>query len=270
MGNTCDCADPTPEREPPPELSPDERQYYRDKLRSARYAALANSEGFLSICFVLEDLGIRLLGIQKSIGGYQQAITHLVPKKNRKVEVGQQHLFSPFSVLYQTVRNGRNDAMHTGSYARHVTVRAIELCVLLEDSLMSSADFFDKPVLNYMVREPTVLDELQPVARARQLMLTHSFSNIPVFTGGSWHLLSDISLSKYLANNSISRELLLGYSIKEAFNLPEGRLKLQEIAARDRNTKVGDLLNQSADNASLWVIAEGPNILGIITPFELM
>ncbi len=135
---------------------------------------------------------------------------------------------------------------------------------------MSSADFLDKPVLNYMVREPTILDELQPVARARQLMLTHSFSNIPVFTSGSWQLLSDISLSKYLANSSVSRELLLGYSIKEAFNLPEGRLKLQEVTARDRKTKVGDLLNQSADNASLWVIAEGPNILGIITPFELM
>ena len=270
MGNMCICTDPAPEREPPPALSPDERRYYRDKLRNARYEALANSEGFLSICFVLEDLGIRQVGIQKSIGGYQQAITRLVPRKSRKVEARYQHLFSPFSVLYETVRNARNDAMHTGSYARHVTARAIELCIILEDSLMSSVDFLDKPVLNYMVRDPTVLDELQPVARARQLMLTHSFSNIPVFTSGSWHLLSDISLSKYITNTSIARELLLGYSIKEAFNLPEGRLKLQEIAARDRNTKVRDLLNGTAENASLWVIAEGPNILGIITPFELM
>jgi CBS domain-containing protein len=198
MGQAIVCAAQELERDLPPDLTQDERRYYRDQLRSARYEALADSEGFLSICFVLEDLGIRLLGIQKSIGGYQQVITHLVPKKSRRIAADLQHLFSPFSILYETVRNARNDAMHTGSYARHVTARAIELCILLEDCLMSSVDFLEKPVLNYMVREPTVLNELQPVARARQLMLTHSFSNIPVFTGDSWHLLSDISLSKYL------------------------------------------------------------------------
>ena len=35
------------------EFSIDERIYYRDQLRAGRYAALADAEGFYSICFAL-------------------------------------------------------------------------------------------------------------------------------------------------------------------------------------------------------------------------
>jgi len=160
--------------------------------------------------------------------------------------------------------------MHTGSYARHATARAIELCILLEDCLMSARNFLEKSVLDYMVREPMVLDELQPVAKARQLMLMHSFSNIPVFTNGAWHLLSDIALSKYLANSEVVKKLLLGRSIQEAFKLGEGQLQLKQANVKGRDTKIGDLINSDAESASLWVIAEGSMIFGIITPFELM
>lgn len=37
-----------------------ERMYYRDQLRSARYAALADAEGFQSVCYALEALGMRV------------------------------------------------------------------------------------------------------------------------------------------------------------------------------------------------------------------
>ena len=35
--------------------------HYRDRFREARYAALADAEGFEAICFALEALGLRLL-----------------------------------------------------------------------------------------------------------------------------------------------------------------------------------------------------------------
>ena len=42
-------------------LTWDERLHHRDQLRDARYAALADAEGFPIICFALEALGVRLL-----------------------------------------------------------------------------------------------------------------------------------------------------------------------------------------------------------------
>ena len=46
------------------DLEPHERVHYRDRFREARYAALADAEGFGAICFALEALGLRLLGKQ--------------------------------------------------------------------------------------------------------------------------------------------------------------------------------------------------------------
>ena len=37
--------------------------------------------------------------------------------------------FSKFESLYDLVRRARNDAMHTGVYARHATAAAIELFI---------------------------------------------------------------------------------------------------------------------------------------------
>jgi len=68
----------------------------------------------------------------------------------------------------------------------------------------------------------------------------------------------------------VAKKLLLGRSIQDAFKLGEGKLQLKKTKAMDRKTKIGDLISPDAENALLWVIAEGPIIFGIITPFELM
>lgn len=44
---------------PPTDLSTEERIYHRDQLREARYAALADAEGFQQICFAVEAMGMR-------------------------------------------------------------------------------------------------------------------------------------------------------------------------------------------------------------------
>lgn len=50
------------------------------------------------------------------------------------------HLHIPFSVLYDLVRNARNDALHQGAYVRHLTRHAVSLSLVLEDALMSQHD----------------------------------------------------------------------------------------------------------------------------------
>ena len=58
-------------------LNQHERLLYRDRLRSARYAALADAESFQEICFAIEALGMRLHGSEKSINANEPHIKQL-------------------------------------------------------------------------------------------------------------------------------------------------------------------------------------------------
>ena len=89
--------------------------------------------------------------------------------------------FSKFAPLYELVRTARNDAMHTGAYARHATGSAIELCIGLEEDLMYLSRRNPQMktrqlVEDFMVKLPVAVELWQPIAYVRQLMLTHSFS----------------------------------------------------------------------------------------------
>ena len=47
---------------------------------------------------------------------------------------------TPFSRLYDLVQDARNDALHQGAFARHLTIHAIGLALILEDALRSSEE----------------------------------------------------------------------------------------------------------------------------------
>jgi CBS domain-containing protein len=249
-----------------------EKQYYRDQLRRARYSALADAEGFHSICFVIEELGIRLCKRRSSLNQYEQKIQGLVTTQAANLAADHPDLFSTFSALYRVVRAGRNDAMHTGSYARHITSRAIELCILLEDCLMATEQVFESLIGDFMVREPLSIDKARPVAKARQMMLTHSFSNLPVKNGnGKWCLISDIALAKYLAMPSEERDLRLGTDIGRAIS--SGNLAVNECKTWTVNNKVRELFEVDLATApsSLWLVVDSTNeLVGVISPFEVM
>src|SRR4051794_6122978 len=93
-----------------------ECRHYRDQLRTARYAALADAEGFGEICFALEALGLRLLGEQGDLGKYENLIGFYARESPvlSDLAITRPAAFKTFPALYQTVRAARNDAMHGG------------------------------------------------------------------------------------------------------------------------------------------------------------
>lgn len=248
-----------------------EHQYYRDQLRQARYAALADSEGFLDICFAIEELGVRLTGKQSAMSDYEGKIGRLVPAKKRKSQQTLALDFSAFSALYQIVRTARNDAMHTGSYARHITGKAIELCLLLEDSIMANKFNMSASLLDYMVREPISVDSSQPLAKARNLMLTHSFSNLPVRFGADWLMLTDSNLSRFLALTAGDRGELLGKSLAKSKESGLVLSPAKVFNAKD-NPKISEIFSAQFDSSmpNLCLIVDGEQLRGVISPFELM
>jgi hypothetical protein len=104
-------------------LTATERLYYRDQLRTARYSALADSEGFHAICYALESLGVRLHGRKADLGTYRRRLKQVAMESAVLSELKNRfpYSFTEFDALFDLVRTARNDAMHTGVYARHAT-----------------------------------------------------------------------------------------------------------------------------------------------------
>lgn len=251
-------------------LSWEERLHYRDRLRAARYSALADAEGFGEICFAIEALGMRLKGRESAMGRYREAIQVIADDSVVLSTLAREFptFLTRFEALFETVRCARNDVMHTGVYARHATTAAVELSIGLEEGLMKPQQLERKSVSDYMVKSPTILESWHPLAYARQLMLTHSFSYLPVKLNG-WKLVSEIAMARYLYQND-GRATVMAASIEDAAADGLGLLDARVVQS---TANVEDLLNEdiNVDAPMLWLVADGRDgICGVLSPFELM
>ena len=259
----------------PRNLEPHERVHYRDRFREARYAALADAEGFGAICFALEALGLRLLGKQAVLEQYKPKIAACAANSPVLTELPDRFpsRFKSFEALYRTVQTARNDAMHIGAYARHATEAAIELCIGLEEALMADVE---RTVGNVMVTSPMTVEPWQPVAHARQLMLMHSFSFLPVRLDASWWLVSELGLAKFLGVNGETKRANLGITIQAAKTAGMELVELNDEADLLRaDTPIADVLQRSKvqDGPMLWLVVDDKHpdhLAGVLSPFELM
>lgn len=263
-------------RDPPPmrKLDDPESIHYRDQLRAARYAALADAEAFGDICFALEALGLRLLGQQGDLKAYEDRIGLYASMSPVLSELARAmpSRFKTFDALYRTVRTARNDAMHTGAYARHATEAAIELCIGLEEALMVGVR---RSVGSIMVKSAITVDPWQPVAHVRQLMLMHSFSFLPARQNDRWWLVSELGLAKFLNVGRDEKFRRLGMTIEQAE--AEG-LELVEVGETQLLTAtmpLDDVLSGAKvkDGPMLWLVIDHERtdrLAGVLSPFELM
>ena len=250
----------------------DERIYLRDLLRSARYAALADAEGFHEVCYAIESLGMRLRGEKGDLGKYQCCIKKLAKSSSVFEDLPNDYpnFFTHFDALYDTLRRARNDAMHSGSYARHAATAAVELCIGLEESLMNAAEAKTK-VADYMVKSPVSIEDWQPVAHARHLMLMHSYSFIPYKHNDEWMLLSELAVVGFLQPlNRDNKAKALAKTIREAVS---GGLVLLPAVKVFSSDSVAELVSRSnaLPTPTLWLVVNNADCLkGVLSPFELM
>lgn len=246
-------------------LTPAEERFYRDKLRDARYAALADAEGFGQLCFALELLGSRLCGAKLGLGAYEKCLKCLASNSLN---------FDRFDALYRRVLDARNDAMHTGAYARNAAQAAVQLSLILEEGLMN------KPMMtvaDYMVTTPVYVEEWHTLGYARQLMLVNSFSYLPIFHGDGWKLISDIAMAKFFQRlTSDDRKTFEARSIQNALEQDEQKsLKLTKVIPVIKDAPICDLLG-GEDHPRLWVVVNAESgkgakqLVGVLSPFELM
>src|SRR2546425_10321270 len=242
--------------------------HFRNQFREARAAALRDAEGFQEVLFVLERFGTYLTkGIQtlNKYAGEIQKMALISPLANDIPERYKSwHL--PFSKLYELVREARNDALHQGAFARHLTNSAIQLALVLEDALMSDQNMAG----DYMVREPVCASFWQPLSFIRQQMLANSFTYLPVLPAGEpsphWSLISDYRLAQYLREGD--RKDRLAKTLKNAVS---DVLVLEQVSTCYSDTPIREVLEISEGKPVLIVERDQPErLLGILTPFDLL
>ena len=138
-------------------------------------------------------------------------------------------------------------------------------------------------VADYMVRSPLIVESWQPVSYARQIMLMHSFSFIPVYIDG-WKLLPETAMARFVQmvkkeakerpNRPIESERM-AMRIRDAFpNVDSGLVDANVISW---DCPIDNLLNEvDASGPMLWLVthpeagAEARSLAGVLSPFELM
>lgn len=244
--------------------------HFRDQLRAARAVALRDAEAFQEIVFVLERLGAYLSKEQGNLGSYSTWITNQAAHSPMANEVPEElpNFHQHFDIKYDIVRDARNSALHEGALARHLTANAVELSLVLEEGLMSERH----QVSDFMVRNPVCAFMWQPLSFIRQTMLVNSFSYLPVpIEEGSktdWRLISDFRLSHFLRKSGRIDKSRLIQRLQDA--LKSGQIELHPAKTCGPQDKIEALLQTSDGLPTLVLSADNKELLGILTPFDLL
>jgi hypothetical protein len=257
-----------------PEMTRGPAIAFANQLRSARLAALGDAEAFDGIIHALERIGSYLseerLGDQGKPGnlGQYSDLKQLASSSAIATETPNQfrNILTPFAELYDLVSVARNDALHQGAFARHLTKHAIELAIILEDAL---GGYMDLLVMGFMVRNPVCAEFWQPLGFIRQQMLANSYSYLPALgEDGSWRIVSDAAVATFLGpeRKGPTRAKRLASQLKEMWS------DLPAAAFIDEKAGLSEALNrfQSTRDPVLLILSPGrKDLVGILTAFDL-
>lgn len=252
--------------------------HFHSEFRKARADALRDAEDFDGIMFCLERLGRTLEPKGAGLAAFKAAIVNVARFSPLAEDLPARwaDCHTSFSVLYELVRNGRNDAFHQGAVARNLTGHAIAVSLVLEDALMYGSETLG----DFMVRDPVCAQLWQPISFLRQTMLVNSFSFLPVLNGDGdnrrWHFVSDHAIAHYPRSIESDKAREQAELRKQALAQPldvaiaSGHIKTIPTDTYTRNTPVGKVINVSKEHPVL-VVREGTNeLLGIVTAFDLL
>ena len=244
------------------------QRYALEQLRNARAMALEDAEGFPEILYALERIGTALSGVIEGLDYYKPYIRKMADASPLASDLSLQQRYgqTEFDRLYEVVRRARNEALHHGVFARHLTRHAVELCLLLEDGLMVNA----RLVRDFMVRDPVCAALWQPLSLIRQQMLANSFSFLPVLReDGTYGLVADLAIARPLIRTASNgeRKRMLAMSLSDASKQEHVEIAPAATASPDEQAHVA--LGRG-DGRPLLVLDEDNRLLGILTPFDLL
>jgi len=183
-------------------------------------------------------------------------------------------LLTPFSTLYDLVRDARNDAVHQGAFARHLARHAIELAIILEDALRNYID----SATDLMALNPVCAELWQPIGFIRQQMLANSYSYLPVRGDDeNWYVVSDSAVAIFLRSegDGEKRRKRLASRLKDASKEDLDLLKLMPAESKfvDESVSVAEALKRLKEPPPVLLVrheSDSKSLLGILTAFDLL
>lgn len=257
------------------------RDHFLNELREARLNAQKDSESCDQLLFVFERLGAFRLGETATLGSYRSCLLALAQQSalGDGLRDAQKTWHSSAGILYELILEGRNDALHQGARARHLTEHCIELGLLFEDVLMNGDDPM-ATLRDIMVRSPIIAEPWQPVGFARQIMLTNSFSYLPIYTPehNEWRLVSDAQIAAMLRRvTSEERGRLLATALEDPI-LKEHKFKFEPATVERPNQKIASIASALLERPIVLVVDSDEKtalerckkLVGIVTAFDIL
>lgn len=249
-----------------------EVRYFKNQLRAARAIALKDAEAFGEIVFTVEQLGKFLCGVgynKSGLGAYCEKFVNFIKKSQAELE-------NEFRTLYKLVKEGRNDAFHNGTRARHLTANAISLSIMIEDALMNNAS--DNASCRYkakniMVPNPLCAYVWQTVDMVRRDMLANAFTYLPFAEvkndKRTWRLISDYMLAHYLSSDEEKRKAKLAKKLGDIIDIEDNKPPKAKTCSQDEPMSE---INDFTDGRPVLVLGPEPDcdLLGIITAADVL
>lgn len=243
------------------EKDPRARAKLRGQLRAERGAVLADAEGFEVLVHAIESVGKWVVPSGSNLDKYTPGLVHLT-KTALGWHKGDKRIKSLEASLF-LLRQTRNDYAHEGVHARNAAHEAVEVALLLEEAL--SFSWVEVRLEDVMVRRPVTADAEDTLAEIRRVMLSNSFSFIPVRIDGSWHLVAERWMADQVVGKKKSdRDAELGRKVNEfKADLPEVRPRKPETRCAKLEVPLPDLI----------LVAERSNarvLMGVVSPSDLL
>lgn len=215
---------------------------------------LRDSEAFLAGAQVLEYVGQTISRkIKIGLRSYENEIWLLAK------ETGIDE--TEFRRVFGVIVTARNDAVHDGAWARHLSTRVVDLLLILEEGVTMKMN----RVEDLMVRDPIRAEGWHLMNHLRKKMLESSFSHLPfVDDQANWFLVSDVNLMLFMRANPKSH-----LSLSEA--VQNGSLALVPAQTCHGEELIVDILTKTKQGPLLVIDDAKPTrLVGILTAFDLL
>lgn len=251
------------------ELKKEEAIYFLASFRDARANTLKDSENFKDIIIAIENFGC-FLG-NNSLNGFSN-YKCIIKEFVRKFLCDYETEF--FETKYEIVRTTRNESIHSGVFARNVSTHSLELLLIIEEALLSFMSRTSSTVGSFMINNVIVVQPWHTVKIVRNIMLTNSFTHIPVYHKDDWYLVSETDIIIFLGVN-FSDSSRKHNSVKTIQELIESlAYKHQKVTCKHENEPLEEIKKEFIDNNGRPVLivhsSKKEQLLGIITPYDIL
>ena len=246
-------------------MTNDERERIRytvEELRRARGRLLKGSSDFLEMVQVIENFGRDRWNTHR--------LSQISPKLAGLIE-NQKACDSSGEVmpLLDAMRDGRNEAVHTGTLGRRLARDCVRVGIMVEETLRREAGM--KSVFEYMAESVVYAYLWQTLRTVRRTMMENEFTHLPFENGGQWHVVSAEALCIYRDNCRRAENEIWSQKLREALEQEHCRLEAPKAILVERNECIRQAAKRIKGQGMLLVKGEcDSGIVGVVTPFDLL